>query len=308
MGRAARANAARRRVPEIEFVNRVQDDLAAQIIANGPQCRSVVQPGSAAGQSLVIAGAGPSLAETAGECANADQVWGCNRALTWLVEHGHRVTHGFTVQQEETMCTVWGSMPPVEYLVASTVHPRLPQLLQTCGRRVTFFHNLVNLAEQDELYAKYPPTVTAGSGLNAVTRALDVAEYMGFASVTVLGADSSIRLKPGAPPRRSLTVSTPEYEAWIRDYAIMHVDGGNPIDNGCSPVTLFGTIDGREWVMQPDMAVSANWLARMVQASNGKIRLVGDGFAQAIVGKPVEFLDRLPRMTDERGRVLPFPI
>ena len=47
---------------------------------------------------VVICGAGPSLRDTAAKwCQQADQVWGCNSAATWLYDNGHKVTHGFTV-------------------------------------------------------------------------------------------------------------------------------------------------------------------------------------------------------------------
>lgn len=234
---------------------------------NARQCTAVVQQDSAAGQSLIIAGAGPSLADTAHECANVDQVWACNSALTWLLKHGHRVTHGFTINHSDAMPGMWGHTPDVAYLLASTVQPELTRRLIEAGRQVTFFHNLVFLPESDILYPTlYPTTAIAGAGLSAVTRAIDIAQYMGFASITVVGADCATQGD------------------------VMHV-GGSAAD--WDPVFLSGNIDGRMWTSTADLWIDANWLTRMERA--GQVRLVGDTLPVALRAKPMEFLNRLPR-------------
>ncbi len=279
MGWAARANKRRGLIRPVNPLS--SEQFAEHITANAVHCRAVVEPGSAAGQSLVICGAGPSLADTIGRFWG-DQVWACNGALPWLLEHGHRVTHGFTVNQTRDIVVMWERCVGVGFLLASTVCPDLPMVL--VDRPMTWFHNVVDCHTQDDLYRSlYPETVVAGSGLSAVTRALDVADYMGFSSITVLGADCCLR------------------------DGVMHVGGGRPEDDGCAPAILSGVIDGRTWTMQPDMAVSANWLVRMARNSGGRISLVGDTFPNAIIGKPAEFLERLPHMVTPSGARVPMP-
>jgi len=287
--------------------------------------RYMVVEGSAAGQHLVLCGAGPSLAEHAAEwCPQGDQVWGCNSAVTWLAEHGHRVTHGFTVDQTPQMCTEWFNAPDVEYLVASTVHPHLTDLLTAKSRPWRLFHNFVGIrkppvawddasgqktimAYEDWLYALlYPTCVRAGSGLSSVTRALDVAAYMGFGRITVLGADCSIRVQ--GEPRHDLTFNSPEHLAWLREHTTMHANGGHALASEASPLTFGGVIDGRYWMTKADLVISARWLVHMARASQGKITLIGDTLPNALIDKPNAFLDRLPNFVDAQGRVANIPV
>ena len=75
---------------------------------NATACERVVETGSAQGQHIVICGAGPSLREHAAEwCPQGDQVWGCNSAATYLQNNGHRITHGFTIDQTSHMLAEW---------------------------------------------------------------------------------------------------------------------------------------------------------------------------------------------------------
>jgi hypothetical protein len=300
--------------------------------------RYVVQEGSAKGQHLVLCGAGPSLNEHAAEwCPQGDQVWGCNSAMTWLHENGHKVTHGFTVDQTPHMCAEWSSTPDVEYLVASTCHPHLIELLRGQDRSVTYFHNYVGIKQKpvllhDEngvqsmqmpyeewMYAVlYPPTVMSGAGLNAVTRALDVAQFMGFERITVLGADCCLRVK--GDHRTKFAFNSKEHLAWLKANTIMHADGGHALASEATPVTLTARIDsgtsghkirkghGRYWTTKPDMAISAQWLLRMARASKGRITLVGDTLPNALSAKNEAYLRSLPNFVTADGQAANIPV
>lgn len=317
MGRAARANRARRLAERntVHLINPAQAHLAGYIRANARLGCPVVRENCAAGQTLAICGAGPSLADRVSEfCDSVDQVWACNGALPWFVQQGHRVTHGFTVEASDRMLDIWHGMFGVDYLCASSVDPALIAALVLRGGRVSLFHSLAgptrgDVVEQDRLYASlYPPTICAGAGLNSVTRALDVATYMGFDAITVLGADCCLRIRPGAPPRSSVVPGTPSYDAWLREFATMHVNGAHPVEGGCSPLTLSGVIDGREWVAQADMWISSQWIVKMVRASQGRITVVGDGLPALLKDKPDSFLAQLPQTVNARtGEVIPIP-
>jgi uncharacterized Rossmann fold enzyme len=269
---------------DVLLENPSRQHFAENIVRNARGVK-VVRPKVARGKHLVICGAGPSLEENYPIAHAGDEVWACNGALNWLVEHDHRVTHGFTVEQKQGLAELWWEAPAVGYLLASSVHPDLVAQLERWGRPIKFFHNLLDLPEQDALYRRYwPSTVVAGAGLNAVTRAIDVATYMGFRQITIVGADCA-----------------------MRDGAI-HVGGGTPEQDECSPVTMEAEIDGRRWVAQPDLWISANWLVRMARASRGRIRLVGDTLPNALKDKPVEYLDRLPHTYDKAtGQRIPIP-
>jgi uncharacterized Rossmann fold enzyme len=287
--------------------------------------RFVVQPNSATGQHVVICGAGPTLREHASEwCPKGDQVWGVNSALPWLVKQGHHPTHGLTVDQTPQMCAEWASAPDVEYLIASTVHPHLTNLLASRERTMTFFHNFVGIrkppvawvnavgvtetmAYEEWLYALlYPSTVQAGSGLNSVTRAVDVAQFMGFERITVLGADCCIKFR--GKPRHDLQVGSEQHRQWLRTKTVMHADGGHAMASDATPVTIGGEIDGRYWLTKPDMAISAQWLMKMARYSNGQVQLIGDTLPNALALKDDAFLERLPNFVDSEGRVANLPV
>lgn len=279
-------------------------------------CTPVVVGDTAKGQHVIICGAGPSLKENADEwCKQGDQVWGCNSAATWLHKNGYKVTHGFTVDQTAAMCQEWVSAPDIEYLVASTVHPHLLEYLVSKGRRTTLFHNFVGVGQRHPpvevkpgyvmdyemwmYHELYLPTVVTGWGLNSVTRAIGIAHVMGFEKITVLGADCAIRFK--TPPPEGYDVHSPEHAEWLRKETIMHADGGHALASGATPVTLTGIVDGRTWLTKPDMAESARWLVELARTFP-KIQLIGDTFPNAIKDKSASFLNRLPRLSDSRGR------
>jgi hypothetical protein len=324
---------------QIQLQNPVAEHHAAFIFGNAQYCDRVVEQDSAKGETLVICGAGPSLAEDAGTwCRKGDQVWGCNSAMPWLVAQGYPVTHGFTIDQTAHMCAEWESAPPVEYLVASTIHPHLTTLLLAHQRRLTWFHNFVGIKRppvqygicldceamvpdvlnehpeclhartetrlenyEDWMYmALYPGTVRAGSGLNAVTRAIDVALFMGFARIIVLGADCCLRVRNPLP--EGVVPGTLAYTRWLNEEVVMHADGSSALSSGATPVTLQGMIDGRRFLTKPDMSITAVWLEVMRRKLKGRLEVIGDGLPNALRNKSLKYLNRLPALVDSRGR------
>lgn len=277
--------------------------------------RFVLEQDTAKGLTLAICGAGPSLRDHAAEyCAKADRVWGCNSALTWLLDNGHRVTHGFTIDQTAHMVGEWYSAPDVEYLVATTVHPHLTEYLVSKERRVAFFNNYVGIvgenvthddqtmSYEDWLYTLlFPGTVRAGAGLNSVTRAIEVAFFLGYEKVYVLGADCAMRCKTKAP---DVPHGSPEHLRWLNEDVEMHADGGGALASQASATTLGGEIDGRHWETKVDMAISAVFLVQMKKLYGDKLELVGDTLPNAIMDKSDEFIDRLPALVDSQGKAI----
>lgn len=327
--------------PELRLQNPVAHHFRAFIAGNATRCKKVVQQGSAAGKHLVICGAGPSLADNLHPWIDeADEVWGCNSGLVWLHDHGHRVTHGFTVDQTPHMCEEWAEAPDVPYLLASSVHPNLVELLEMDGRDITFFHNYVGIDERPVSYgvckdcdasfgpdekacpkcqsasivsmamayeeymyeALYPPTIRAGSGLNTASRAIDVGLAMGFDPITILGSDCCLRhTRITTAPQGS-----PEYMDWLRQDVIMHVDGSDALRSGATALVMQAEIDGRMWVTKPDMAITAVWLAEMARHYPTRLNFVGDTLVNAIKDKPEEFFARLPGLTNHKGERIRF--
>jgi ribosomal protein L40E len=372
-----------RPAPLITLENPVSHNFATFIMGNSQHCTGVVEENSHKGKSLVICGAGPTLRDTAPqEIPKADVVWGCNSAGPWLLKEGYKVDAFFTVDQTSEMLAEWSTVPDVEYLVASSVHPHLIELLMMHDRRFTMFHNYVGirpdsvcedcstvgvyratkcpacgsanvlsrhgpvaysvcfdcnadgkfraekcekcgstnvesnyLEYEDYMYASlYPSTIRAGSGLNTVNRAIDVANFMGFDSITVLGADCCLKVKrpmPNAPH------GSPEHMKWLEEETIMHADGGSALASGQSPLTMSAVIDpgtpdarvrrgkGRHFETKVDLVVSAVWLTQMEKHLKGKLRLVGDTLPVALRKKNNAYLMRLPTLNGMEN-TLPF--
>jgi uncharacterized Rossmann fold enzyme len=321
----------------IRLANPMKQNYEAFIVGNATMCDEVVKQDEAKGQTIVICGAGPSLRDHAEKwTARGDQVWGCNSAAIWLYEQGYPVTHAFTVDQTPHMVEEWLSAPPLEYLVASTVHPHLPQLLKARERRFRFFHNFVLIQKPPVRYCEcghdhpvegdealpqcehcdctewrpkvmhyeewlyhtlYEPTVVTGSGLNSTTRAIDLARFMGAKEIILLGADCAIKVNKPRPPKAF--VGSSAHLNWLKQHTVMHADGSDPTRSGATAVTLEGEIDGRVWLSKPDMLITAVHLERMRRELGRKqLRIIGDTLPNALQGKDEEFLKRMPHFEE----------
>jgi hypothetical protein len=298
--------------------------IALEVLQREQADLFVCEQGSGKGQHLVICGAGPSLRdEAAAWCPQGDQVWGCNSAAIWLHDHGHKVTHAFTVDQTAHMLEEWATTPDLEYLIASTVHPNLAELLNGRGRRARYFHNFVGinrpplrdgdqvLPYEDWMYQVFfPSTVRCGSGLNAVNRALDLADFMGFEKITILGADCALRF---TTPQPDPALGMEEHLRWLREEVVMHADGGHALASNATMITLLGVIDGREWLVKPDMIISAVHLVKARQLLNDpkrggvvdRVTFIGDTLPNALKDKPDEYLKRLPALVGADGKATP---
>lgn len=304
----------------VELSNPVNHLFEPFIVGNACYYESVMQvrppmvvQGEAIGKELVICGAGPSLRDHAAEYCTPDRdVWGCNSAVTWLYNNNHHVTHAFTVDQTAMMLREWSSMPPVEYLLATSVHCHLPEMLLAGGHKVRFFHNYVGIKKppvtwegrtmgyEDWLYALlYPDSVRCGSGLNATTRALDVALYAGYEKIYILGADCALRLKKSRP--RGAKFGDKRHLKWLRNDVEMHADGGNALASDATAMTMGGTIDGRWWETKPDMMITAVFLVQMKRALGERFEIIGDTLPTALMEKDDEYLDRLPSLVGNDG-------
>jgi len=162
------------------------------------------------------------------------------------------------------------------------------------------------VAFEDWMYwLLYEPTVRLGAGLNSVTRAIDLARFMGAAKITVLGADCAIRFRTPRPPEA--TLGSPAHLKWLKEETVFHANGDNAIASNSSSMTLTGVIDGRIWETKPDMIISAIWLVKMARVIP-YLELVGDTLPNALMDKDDAFLERLPKLTDSSGRPLKYEI
>ena len=231
--------------------------------------------GCARGRSVVICGAGPSLAAAAPLLGTFDEVWACNRALTYLAAAGLRVTHAVAIEPAARIMEAWPVLPDVVYYLATCVHPTLTERVAR-AHRVVQFHSMQTARPIDEttLYALlYPKTVLTHTGMSVVNRALDLAAWLGYSRIRLAGCDLSIQA--GA----------------------MYADG-QPYEGAW---TLTGTVDGRTWRTKPDMLYSALDLVRVRRSEpRGRIGFIGTTLPRALQDKPESFLQRCIRWEPKR--------
>jgi 6-hydroxymethylpterin diphosphokinase MptE-like protein len=298
-----------------------QDFLYDHLKANAKYAtpKNVIHKGEGKGKHLVICGAGPSLADSHTELkqTKAHQVWAANSALTYLVEHDLPVTHGVTVDMSEDMFTdprEWQTTHPVKYLVSSGVHPDLiPRLLKD-GRTIRLFHSYLGIHNPEgwlppahwtppaegmntyEMYLYqtiYPPTVQVGYGLNTVPRAICLALWMEFKSITVFGADCACRPDQALMPQQDAS----GYLPWLESLQL-YADGRTPAKYGPQAVMTQGILNGRTWHTRPDMIISAQHLVHMARAYP-QLHLMGDTLPNALLTMPEDYLRTMPNLTGE---------
>ena len=234
---------------------------------------NMVQPNTALGQTLALCGAGPSLRSLSFD--KTDQLWACNSALPYLVEQGVDVTAGIGIDQTPGLLKEWSKPPDVTYYVASSCDPEMIAHLRAHNRKHQFFHNCVGFIDEwewDEYCEHWPPGYMVGEGATVVSRAIGLAQWMGFERVDVYGADCA-----------------------FGEDDLVHANGEGVSEAYGNPVLMQGEISGRMWRTRPDMLLGAVDLVRKTKKSEGRIRLMGDTLAVALLGKSEEFLTNVMR-------------
>jgi hypothetical protein len=237
-----------------------------------------------AGKTVAICGAGPSLKDAYRQIRKSHHVWAANRAAHYLNEWNWRCTHAFAIDAGTAMFNkAWKTVPKVseEFILATSVHPKLVDHVLESGNKVRFFHSVRGGVEDEfQLYAAFfPPAPIAGEGLNAVNRAIVLADWLGYKRIFVCGADNALKGDE------------------------FYADGGNHPNHDDGAVYLKGEVHGRKWTTTPDMLMSATNLARMSWRYGSRVELVGNTLPRALARTSDEFLDRCVRWaSDEEKR------
>lgn len=229
------------------------------------------------GKVLALCGAGPSLRPEVID--RYDDMWACNSALTYLLEHGITPTHAVAIDQTPQMLEEWEAAPEgPEYWIASTTDPALADHLLAHGRTVKWFHNACGFPDGlDAEFAHYDkdwptPAFVLGIGATIVPRLIALAAWLGYRRIDIYGADC----------------------AFVDD-DVVHANGGTAGEVYVAPVILEGTFRGKTWRTRPDLLMSAVDLARQVRQHPGNIRLIGDTLPVALMDLEDEELDTVVR-------------
>lgn len=312
---------------QLQMVN--QDKLFDQLKANAPHAKNMVQRNQYAGKTVIICGAGPSLAQHHDWLwdTKAHQAWGCNSALPYLKDHQLPASHGFCVDQGIEMlgAAEWERTWDVTYLVATSINPKLREHLQHANRRLVWFHNYLGIKNPDgweapkdwqkpspdagyEMYLYqtiFPPSVQIGYGLNSVPRAMCLALWLGFSTIWVVGADCAAA--PNQAPMPTMVRVTdgtiapnPAYAEWLAGVPLYASGRSIKTAYGAEAVAVEGMIEGRRWVTRTDMLITAKHMVDMALSFPDKIHLIGDTLPNAILGLPpaerVAYIETLPKL------------
>jgi hypothetical protein len=267
-----------------------------------PTVPPIVQKDQHKGKTAVICGSGPSLKKAFRRIKRGefDHVWACNDALMWLTSEGYTPTYGVGIDQSDALyAECWVPPPDVPYLIATSVDPKLVAHLKAHNRKFTFFHSHIGFTGEHHLYALlFGRMLISGEGLNVVNRAIGVAEYMGYRTIYVAGADCAFG-------RDRAGKDTFHVHGDLAEGVILRTEKEGASDEE----NRKRMIGGRHWATKPDMLISAISLVGTKERMGSKLQWVGDILPRALARvcddlkakgqNAQEFLDRCIRWASE---------
>lgn len=160
-----------------------------QIRAAIARVRGRVEPGQPIrAERIALVGYGPSLADTWELLRDYDVIMTCSGAHKFLIDRGIVPTYHLDVDPRAHKATLIGQPhPDVEYLMASTCHPAVFDLLE--GYRVKLWHIFDSAEEGFRILPPGEWALTGGAG--AGLRMLALARCLGFTDQHIFGIDGS---------------------------------------------------------------------------------------------------------------------
>lgn len=320
-----------------------QDRLFRHIKHNAKHAKRMVPPQPIGrGKTLAICGGGASLSHYLDDPWLADQVWACNATLPYLVDQGARVTHAIGVDQGEGMLEDWDRLFDVQYLIASSVHPKLVKHLRKGKRRIRWFHNFLGLEDPPKWKAPphcrwcgrmkkdnhpehdyapltyemwlyqtlYKPSVQPQYGLNVAARALCLALWLDFDEVRLYGSDCALTpLYDPLPPMPM--AGTQEYPGWMEQLQV-YADGrtARQVYGDQGAIVQSPLMDGKHWYTRADMLITAQHIGDIIRwARPGQVTLMGDTLPGALLAQSEDFFEgtrKLPGL--EKGAIVGFTL
>lgn len=157
---------------------------------NISKIKETVGPGPDRFDPIAIVCFGPSLKDTWQELRKFKFIMTCSGAHKFLVEKGIIPTWHMDLEPREHKIQMLGQpQPSVEYLIASTVHPRYFDQLQ--GFNVKLWHIYANDEVATRILPKGEWALTGGSSVGL--RCMTMARFLGFRELRIFGMDGNIR-------------------------------------------------------------------------------------------------------------------
>ena len=159
-----------------------------QIKSNITKVKGRIQPGELRPDSVAVVGYGPSLKETWEQVREFKHIITCSGSHKFLLERGIVPTWHIEVDPREYKIELLG--PPhrdVEYLVASTCHPKYLDHLS--GHNVRLWHVFDGQEEAQRILPAGEWSLTGGCDVGL--RAMVIARFLGFTDIHVFGIDGS---------------------------------------------------------------------------------------------------------------------
>lgn len=139
--------------------------------------------------SIALVSFGPSLNDTWKELKNFKYIMTCSGAHKFLIEKGIVPTWHVDLEPREHKVKMLGSPhKDVEYLIASTVHPKY--LDQLDGYIVKLWHIFANEGEEARVLPRGEWAVCGGSSVGL--RCMTLARFLGFTNLHIFGMDGSV--------------------------------------------------------------------------------------------------------------------
>lgn len=163
-------------------------------------------------EPIAIVCFGPSLKDTWKELKKFKYIMTCSGAHKFLIEKGIVPTHHVDLEPREHKIQMLGTPHgSVEYLIASTIHPRYLDQLE--GFKVKLWHIFANDDEAQRILPRGEWSLTGGSSVGL--RCMTLARFIGFTDLHIFGMDGSFAKgethtdkHPNSPPQKFET----EYE------------------------------------------------------------------------------------------------
>lgn len=201
-------------------------------------------------EPIAVVSFGPSLNDTWEELKKFKYIMTCSGAHKFLIDRGIVPTWHVDLEPREHKIKMLGDPhPDVEYLIASTIHPRY--LDQLKGHKVKLWHIFANEEDGARVLPRGEWMLTGGSSVGL--RCLTLARFLGFVDIHVFGQDGSAG-----------------------------ESGAHTTEHPNSPKELFETeYDGKKYLTTPSMLfVGKETFRELDQMSDTKFTFYGDGLVQ----------------------------